>query len=119
MQQFFAFRIQNRYNEPQTIVGDGKLFQQYFVDGYTMIESSRYNYIRNHQMNLRVDLYKILIDVVLRGKIDPSYQGKCIILPSSFIGGARYTIQNYQDALAICKWADYLDIFITFTCNQK
>lgn len=28
-------------------------------------------------------------------------------------------MQNYQDAMAICKWAGYPDIFITFTCNPK
>lgn len=28
-------------------------------------------------------------------------------------------IQNYQDAMAICRWAGYPDIFITFTCNPK
>ncbi|KAI9080609.1 hypothetical protein K1719_037415 [Acacia pycnantha] len=26
-------------------------------------------------------------------------------------------IQNYQDAMVICAWAGYPDIFITFTCN--
>ncbi|KAI9124888.1 hypothetical protein K1719_004215 [Acacia pycnantha] len=26
-------------------------------------------------------------------------------------------IQNYQDAMAICAWAGYPDIFLTFTCN--
>ncbi|KAK6143712.1 hypothetical protein DH2020_024060 [Rehmannia glutinosa] len=28
-------------------------------------------------------------------------------------------IQNYQDAMTICKWAGYPDLFITFTCNPK
>jgi hypothetical protein len=28
-------------------------------------------------------------------------------------------IQNYQDAMAICSWAGYPDLFITFTCNHK
>jgi len=28
-------------------------------------------------------------------------------------------IQNYQDAMAICGWAEYPDLFITFTCNHK
>ncbi|KAI9072222.1 hypothetical protein K1719_045812 [Acacia pycnantha] len=31
--------------------------------------------------------------------------------------GARYMIHNYQDAMAICAWAGYPDIFVTFTCN--
>ncbi|KAI9087530.1 hypothetical protein K1719_030400 [Acacia pycnantha] len=26
-------------------------------------------------------------------------------------------IQNYQDAMTICAWAGYQDIFLTFTCN--
>ena len=28
-------------------------------------------------------------------------------------------IQNFQDAMAICRWAGYPDLFITFTCNPK
>ena len=28
-------------------------------------------------------------------------------------------IQNYQDVMAICRWAGYPDVFITFTCNSK
>lgn len=28
-------------------------------------------------------------------------------------------IQNYQHAMAICRWAGYPDLFITFTCNPK
>ncbi|KAH7515858.1 hypothetical protein FEM48_Zijuj10G0071100 [Ziziphus jujuba var. spinosa] len=35
------------------------------------------------------------------------------------LGGARYMIQNYQDAMAICKWAGYPKLFITLTCNPK
>ncbi|KAH7533321.1 hypothetical protein FEM48_Zijuj04G0118400 [Ziziphus jujuba var. spinosa] len=34
-------------------------------------------------------------------------------------GGVRYIIQNHQDAMAICKWAGYPELFITFTCNPK
>ncbi|XP_070004230.1 uncharacterized protein [Nicotiana sylvestris] len=84
-----------------------------------MIESSRLKFIRTHQKQLRVDSYKVLADAILHGDIDPSSQGKRIILPSSFTGGARYMVQNYQDAMAICKWAGYPDLFITFTCNPK
>nr|CAD1824599.1 unnamed protein product [Ananas comosus var. bracteatus] len=50
---------------------------------------------------------------------DASSLGKRTILPSSFTGGARYMIQNYQDAMVICKWAGYPDLLITFTYNPK
>ena len=29
------------------------------------------------------------------------------------------SIHNYQDAMAICWWASYPDLFLTFTCNPK
>ena len=64
-------------------------------------------------------MYKGLTEAVLRGETNPSSRGKRVILPSSFTGGARYMIQNYQDAIAICKWAGYPDLFITFTCNPN
>jgi hypothetical protein len=28
-------------------------------------------------------------------------------------------VQNYQDAMAICRWADYPDAFVTFTYNPQ
>ena len=59
------------------------------------------------------------MDVVHRGDSDCSKVGKSIILPSSHTGGPRYRVQNYQDAMAICKWAGYPDLFLTFTCNPK
>lgn len=45
--------------------------------------------------------------------------GRPIILPSSFSGGARYMMQNYLDAMSLCKWFGYPDLFITVTCNPK
>ncbi|KAH0705911.1 hypothetical protein KY289_010987 [Solanum tuberosum] len=51
--------------------------------------------------------------------LDYSIVGKTIILPSSHTGGPRYRAQNYQDAMSICRWAGYPDLFLTFTCNPK
>jgi hypothetical protein len=45
--------------------------------------------------------------------------GKRILLPSSFTGCIRNKMQNFQDAMAICRWAGYPNLFITFTCNAK
>ncbi len=28
-------------------------------------------------------------------------------------------VQNYQDAMAICRWACCPDLFVTFTCNPQ
>ncbi|XP_031125169.1 uncharacterized protein LOC116027603 [Ipomoea triloba] len=117
--EFFAFRIHERLNEVSTMLYARRLFQQFLVDAYTMVESSRLLYIRNNQKALRCEAYKGLSDALTRGEVDTSKQGKRIILPSSFTCGARYMIQNYQDAMAICRHKGYPNLFITFTCNPK
>ncbi|XP_019172007.1 PREDICTED: uncharacterized protein LOC109167446 [Ipomoea nil] len=117
--EFFSFRIHERPGELSTLLFSKRLFQQFVVDAYTMVETGRLIYIRNNQKSLRCEAYKGLSDALTRGEIDPSTQGKRIILPSSFTGGARYMVQNYQDAMAICRWIGYPNLFITFTCNPK
>ncbi|XP_019153444.1 PREDICTED: uncharacterized protein LOC109149907 [Ipomoea nil] len=115
----FSLRLQDRFNEISTLLYSRRLFQQYLIDAYTMIKSGRLVYIRTHQKSLRCESYKCLTDALTRGEVDPTTQGKRIILPSSFTGGARYMVQNYQDAMAICRWIGYPSLFITFTCNPN
>lgn len=119
MREFFAFRMMIRANEQSVLLHADSLFQQFVVDAYTMLESQRLQWVKAHQRVLRVDLYQGLSEAVMRGETDPASTGKRVILPSSFTGGARYMIQNYQDAMAICRWAGYPDIFVTFTCNPS
>ncbi|GAU38772.1 hypothetical protein TSUD_279250 [Trifolium subterraneum] len=89
------------------------------IDSFSTIESARLKYLRYNQKDLRAHMYKGLTEAILRGDTDITTQGKRIVLPSTFVGGTRYMIQNYQDAMAICAWAGYPDLFITFTCNHK
>ncbi|KAM3376292.1 hypothetical protein P3S68_015007 [Capsicum galapagoense] len=119
MREFYCFRIQKRLNEGPTLLLAGRLLQQYIVDAYMAIEEERFRHIRNNKKKLKVDLYSGLMDAIRLGDSDSSMIGKSIILPSSHTGGPRYRAQNYQDAMAICRWAGYLDLFLTFTCNRK
>ncbi len=51
--------------------------------------------------------------------MDGNAIGKLVIFPSSFTVGPRYMIQNYQDAIAICRRCGPPDLFIIFTCNAQ
>lgn len=119
MREFYAYRIQQRHQEGQTLIKGGRLFQQYIVDAFTCVEGDRLDYIRRKQSDLRSDLYGGIRDAVDRGDTDGSSIGKRIILPASFTGGPRYMFQNYQDAMAICRSYSHPDLFLTFTCNAK
>ncbi|XP_042059616.1 uncharacterized protein LOC121804142 [Salvia splendens] len=106
--EFFAFRLHERTSEYSILLFGRRLFQQFVVDAYTMIETGRLTFVRTHQKRLRAELYSGLAEAVLRGETDGSRHGKRIILPSSFVGGARYMVQNYQDAMAIYDRPDII-----------
>uniref|UniRef100_A0A0R0GI82 Helitron helicase-like domain-containing protein n=1 Tax=Glycine max TaxID=3847 RepID=A0A0R0GI82_SOYBN len=99
MREWFAYRLQCRPNEGQTLLHSKKLFQQFVAEGYTMIESKRLSYVRNNQKKLRVDKFCSLQQSSDAGNT----KGKRIILPSTFVGSPRYMDQLYFDGIAICS----------------
>ncbi|CAN1725749.1 ATP-dependent DNA helicase pif1 [Linum perenne] len=102
---FYAYRLQTRLGEGHTLLLSGKVFQQYVVNAYALIEAERLEWIRDNQRKLRVNYYNGL--------------RKHIILSSTHTGSPRYKFENFQDAMAICRWGGYPDLFLTFTCNSQ
>lgn len=96
MRQYYAFRIQQRAQEGQTLLRGGRLFQQYLVDSYACIEEGRLNWIKKNQKQLRVELYSGLRDALNQGDVTTDSIGRMTILPSTYTGGPRYRVQNYQ-----------------------
>ncbi|GJU18149.1 DNA helicase PIF1, ATP-dependent [Tanacetum coccineum] len=113
------YLIQQRPNESSTLLRGGRLFQQYLVDAYTAVEEQRLNWTRNNQDTLRVELYHNLCDAVTRGDTSAVGLGKRIVLLRTFTGSPRYMMQNYQDAMALCRTYGNPDLFITFNSNPK
>ncbi|XP_048591573.1 uncharacterized protein LOC106423477 [Brassica napus] len=119
MREFFAYRIQVRSVGSQVLLFSRRLLQQFLVDAYTMIESHRLRYIRKNQGNLRSLNYSKFVAAASDGFSSLPIEGNRIIIPSSFTGGPRYMHQMYLDAMTICKYYGFPDLFITFTCNPK
>lgn len=118
--RYLAFRLFPRSNEFSTILRGGRLFQQYIVDLWAQADQQRLNYIRTHQADIRACLYSGLVDAVgTGGDVDLHSVGQKVILPSSYIGGARHMHQVYQDSMAIARYFHKVDLFITMTCNPK
>ena len=116
IKEWLCFRIQTRANEPQTLLQSRRLFQQFLVDGYTILEAERLNFIRRNQAKLRVDKYCNLTESQQGVQTKGSSRGKRVIL-LPFIGGRRYMDQLYFDGMIICSHVGFLDLFVTFTCN--
>ena len=119
MREYYAYLIQQRNIEDNTWIRGGRLFQQFVIDCYAIIEETRLRYIREHQRSLRTEMYKNVKDAITREYMHGSSIGKRIILPVGFIPGPRYLFEKYQDAMAICRFFGYPKLFITFTCNPR
>jgi len=89
------------------------------VDAYVAIEQNCLRYLCLNQKKLCADFYQGFQDAIAVGDNSAAAIGQRIILPSSFIVGPRHIIQNYQDAMAIYRWAHCLDVFVTFICNPQ
>ncbi|RZB58001.1 ATP-dependent DNA helicase PIF1 [Glycine soja] len=106
-------------NEAQTLLHSRKLFQQFIVEGYTMVESERLSYIRNNQKKLRIDKYSSLQTSLDTGTAKGLTKGKRVILPSTFVGSPRYMDQLYFNSMEICSHVGFPNFFITLTCNPN
>ena len=102
LQQHTAYRIIPRDGDPAQFFRGGRLFQEYLVDTYGRIESSRLLFHTQNQKLLRADTYRGLTDAVDAGDHDRGTIGLRVILPSSFTGGPRYIQQACADAMAVC-----------------
>ncbi|XP_058725711.1 uncharacterized protein LOC131597006 [Vicia villosa] len=118
IKDWLSYRLQDRTEEAKTLLHSRRLFQQFLVDGYCMMESERLNWLRNNQSKLRVGKYNRLTDECNNddGR-QQQKRGKRVVLPSSFVGGKRYMDQLYFDGMAISSRLGFPDLFITFTCN--
>lgn len=95
----------------------GRLFQQYIVDSFSIIEQARLWWLKTHQTTLRNDLYSNICDSIRVGDSSAANVGKSFILPAGYVGSKRYMQQNFQDALAVCRTIGHPDIFLTMTTN--
>ena len=84
MTEWFSYRIMDKMNEVDTILRSVKLFHQFLVDGWTMIESERLLFIRRDQNVLRADKYVNLQGVTSISDSPSHIAGRCIILPSIY-----------------------------------
>lgn len=97
----------------------GHLLQQYAVDIYIKIETSRLNYFRYRQHEIRADLYQGIVDGIVACETRVSNIGDRIILPASFKGGPKDMRRRYIDAMALVQCFGKPDIFLKVTCNPS
>lgn len=105
-----------RENIPSILLRGGRLLQQYVVDMYIKLETTRLDYYRRNQSEMRSEFYQAIVDNVNGGETRGTEIGKRLVLPATFIGGPRDMRRRYLDAIALVKAFGKPDLFITMTC---
>ena len=118
MREYYCYKFQIRAT-PNLILFGGKLLQQFVVDVYIKIETSRLAYCEKNQSKIRADLYQGIVDCVSAGEVQPSRVGQRVVLPASFIGGPRDMRRRFLDAMTLVQDDGKPDIFLTMTCNPS
>lgn len=99
--EYYCYRLQIRPKEASILLHSGRLLQQFCIDMYVKVETSRLQFFRNNQSQIRADYYQGIVDSVSAGENRGSKIGHRVILPPSFIGGPRDLRSRYVDAMAI------------------
>ncbi|XP_042988839.1 uncharacterized protein LOC122316384 [Carya illinoinensis] len=117
--EYYCFKLQIRDMYMSILLLSGRLLQQFVVDMYIKIETSRLDYFRSKQHEIRSDVYQGIVDSLSVGETCTSNIGKRIILPSSFIGGPTDMRKRYMEAMALVQRFGKPDIFLTMTYNPN
>ncbi|GJX28691.1 putative PIF1 DNA helicase/replication protein A1-like protein [Tanacetum coccineum] len=89
MKEWFSYRVQERENEFSMMLNGRRLFQQFPVDGYIMIEAERMSFNRKQQKDLRSETYSKLAKLAEDPESGVQLCGKKVVLSSSFTGSPR------------------------------
>lgn len=119
VRDYYCYRLQTRPAIFNPILHGGRLFQQWAVDMYIKIEGCRLKWIRDHQSEIRADLYQGIVDSIMAGETQANVVGTRTVLPQTFKGGYRDMKQRHMDAMALVQKYDKPDIFLTMTCNPN
>ena len=117
--EYYYFKLQIRPSTKSILLIVGRLFQQYVVDMYIKLETTRLNFYKTQQSQIRSELYQGIVDVVNAGETRGDKVGKRVVLPSTFIGGPKNMRHRYLDAMALVQHYGKPDLFITMTCNSE
>ena len=66
--EYYCYKLQVRRDSESIVLRTGRLFQQYVVDMYVKLETSRLDYFRSKQFEIRSELFQGIMDSVNIGK---------------------------------------------------
>jgi len=125
--EYYVYYLNVRSVSMDYIFRAGKLFQEYVIMAFIMMQSQRLNFQRQNQKALRADTYRNvreMTEAMQRQELDGMYPDDHSlprvgrkILSSSLGGSPRWLHKMFQNAMAVVREYHKPDFFITMTTN--
>ncbi|KAL3834092.1 hypothetical protein ACJIZ3_008828 [Penstemon smallii] len=118
--EYSCYQAQIRDGDNSYLLHAGRLGQEFIIDMYIKLETSRLDYYRSEQLQteIRTESFQGIVDsLLIDDQVSPNNVGQRIVLPSSFIGGPRDMRKRYVNAMALVQRYGKPDVFLTMTCN--
>nr|GEX98463.1 helitron helicase-like domain-containing protein [Tanacetum cinerariifolium] len=94
MNAYYKYHLHIQAKDFGLIFRYGLLFQQYVVTVFCAIEQYRLDWVRKNQKELLSDYLMGLYDAVSRGDQEGIQAGSMVMLPRTFTGGPRFSMDN-------------------------
>ncbi|XP_027082486.1 uncharacterized protein [Coffea arabica] len=101
--EYYCYLLQMREKDRSMLLHTRRLLQQFAVDIYVKIETSRLDFHRKNQTNIRTEILQGVMDSLSAGQTEGKNVGRRVYLPTSFIGGPRDMRRRYVDAMALVQ----------------
>ncbi|KAJ7559304.1 hypothetical protein O6H91_04G078700 [Diphasiastrum complanatum] len=108
IRKFYCHHLQVCAEHVSPIHLGGRLLQEYACDMMAKMVQNNMNYYYSNQHSFRREIRSGIVDAV--GAHSSSNIGTQVVLPSSYIGSSRHMHQQYQDAKAVVRELDSLDL---------
>ena len=121
LMRYAAYQIHFRPGQFNGLLHGGCLFSHLVVDLFASIDHQRLCFIELNQTQFWAARFNNLEDAAADDPdgLDLNDIGQRIFLPSSYIGGPRNMHQCFQDAMAVARYFQKVDLFITMTTNPN
>jgi hypothetical protein len=117
--KYYCYKLQMRPNEFNIMFYGGRLFQQWLIDMYVMVESMRLDWysLPKHQKIIWVELYCGIVDMLKASEACASEVGRLIFLPRNFNGSERDVQAWFLNAMTLVQRFGKPNYFATMTWN--
>ena len=114
------YLIQRRVEGPSHLQSCGVLTSELWCDVWAQVESMKLGFLRSPQAQSRFRSSRFCaVEDTIRNQGNLANEGTPVVMPASFVGGAKWYRALYHDAMALPAHFGRPDLFLTMTCNPR